>query len=339
MFAIAFDANEIQSARSVIEASAIVHAFARACDAFACDEFLVVDSASWSANDDDEDGDARANAKDVARAFARARARTTFAYDIAEWVATPRALRNEIFERKQSLRDVGHGRGAANTRRDSRARGRTYVEGVVVVANVERSNERQGELGNKKRKKSNVVDFGDGERCVIDREVTVGRRVVARMREPNDASDERGDQDVACELPRATVVSANEAKAKCGSWPYVTRVVPRGGLKAELERFRFIVAVDHALASRDDDGSGRRTVMTDIAVRAKNENVLILFGEVGRLFRAEGVDVRSLEKAAGGGGFVAVDAFGRTVSHAVESQSKLRVDESVWIVLARLTLE
>jgi len=92
-------------------------------------------------------------------------------------------------------------------------------------------------------------------------------------------------------------------------------------------------ALETTRGSNGDDGGD---VLTNIATRAKTENVLVMFGEVARLFRTETVDIGT-ERARRA--MVAVDAFGRTHrNHIVESQSLLRVDESMWVVLARAML-
>ena len=351
---VAIDSAEL--AREHSERSATVRAVscARACDAFGVDDVLVFDSRRIDdATGGDDAGDVKRRGFDrgVREVSAPTRARDFFAR-ICDAVACPRALRQTCVGAHEDLKLLGGASGgalAANARRDKDAMRAMYCEGVVV---------NDDGFGGDGRRSTTVVDCGHGVRYRVTnakRAIPAGTRVTVRpkrtKRDDDGDGDDRHGVDDGSGHAIADVVSPDEAKAHMGCWPYVTRTLARGELARELEKYALVVVVDDTLTpsprdiasdggaletNRGSDGDDGGDVLTNVATRAKTENVLVMFGEVARLFRAETVDIGT-ERARRA--IVAVDAFGRTHhNHVVESQSLLRVDESMWVVLARAML-
>ena len=356
---VAIDSAELAREHSARSATVRAVSCARACDAFGVDDVLVFDSRRIDDDDDDDDGDGDGDGDVKRRGFDRGvrevsaptRARDFFAR-ICDAVACPRALRQTCVGAHEDLKLLGGASGgalAANATRDKDAMRAMYCEGVVV---------NDDGLSGDGRPSTTVVDCGRGVRYRVTnakRAIPAGTRVTVRpkrtKRDDDGDGDDRHGVDDGSGHAIADVVSPDEAKAHMGCWPYVTRTLARGELARELEKYALVVVVDDTLTpsprdiasdggaletNRGSDGDDGGDVLTNVATRAKTENVLVMFGEVARLFRAETVDIGT-ERARRA--IVAVDAFGRTHhNHVVESQSLLRVDESMWVVLARAML-
>lgn len=348
---VAIDAAELAREHAAVFAARTAVACARACDAFGVDDVVVCDSRAAAAaagrgddddDDDDKDDDKDEDVRGVREVSARGYRARDFLARACDAVSCPRALRELCVRKHDDLKWLGATAGGANGTRDKA--NATCREGVVVA---------DDDGG----KSSFVVDCGRGARYRVvnaKRAIRVGTRVTvrpkkrAKTREDDDDDDANtntnGDQyrgvDDKSECGVADVVSPEEAKAHMGSVPFLTRALERGALATELEKYALVVVVDETLmpspSSGADDDDADSDVLTDIATRAKTENVLVMFGEVARLFRAESVDVDAERSRRA---IIVVDAFGRTRrTHVVESQSTLRVDESMWVVLARLML-
>ncbi len=355
---VAIDSAELAREHSARSATVRAVSCARACDAFGVDDVLVFDSRRIDDDDDDDDGDdddgdvkRRGFDRGVREVSAPTRARDFFAR-ICDAVACPRALRQSCVGAHEDLKLLGGASGgalAANATRDKDAMRAMYCEGVVV---------NDDGLSSDGRPSTTVVDCGRGVRYRVTnakRAIPAGTRVTVRpkrtKRDDDGDGDDRHGVDDGSGHAIADVVSPDEAKAHMGCWPYVTRTLARGELARELEKYALVVVVDDTLTpwprdiagdggalgtTRGSNGDDGGDVLTNIATRAKTENVLVMFGEVARLFRAETVDIGT-ERARQA--IIAVDAFGRTHhNHVVESQSVLRVDESMWVVLARAML-